>query len=342
VRIVKRIWCCTIVCCLLLGFATPAFAATGAPAGWRATGTTVSGWVGGLDFVTAKVGFSRRSTTTGYDIYRTTNSGSTWSKMGVFPANARDVDFTTATEGYAVGGKSEYADDVFTYDAMFWVTRDGGKTWTEKSVGLADVTYYAINAVGSKVWVAGEKETIAYSSDGGATWATQRTNEAGGSNRFEAMFFLNATTGWATGAQFAPSYRGLVCRTTDGGKTWTRAILSVGSKLNSVYFYDNKLGWAAGYEAQKLLRTTDGGKTWANVASKAFTDTPLGFAFVSKTKGWLSSWGGLLQTTDGGKTWTKYLSASACSEISSVGRSAAWVYATPKTAQKYRLYRWVK
>ncbi len=55
--------------------------------------------------------------------------------------------------------------------------------------------------------------------------------------------------------------RGLIRRSTDGGKTWTDTPSGVATTLCAVSFADARNGWAAGHGAV-ILRTTDGGLSW--------------------------------------------------------------------------------
>ncbi len=76
------------------------------------------------------------------------------------------------------------------------------------------------------------------------------------SNDLNSVFFKNATTGWAAGAN------GTILGTTDGGTTWVAQSSGTSNDLNGLCFTDTTTGWAVG-DAGTVLKTTDGGANWA-------------------------------------------------------------------------------
>jgi photosystem II stability/assembly factor-like uncharacterized protein len=61
---------------------------------------------------------------------------------------------------------------------------------------------------------------------------------------------------------------GFVLRTRDGGATWERQPSFTHSRLRSVFFVDERTGWAVGDahpEPGVLFETVDGGATWTKV-----------------------------------------------------------------------------
>lgn len=98
--------------------------------------------------------------------------------------------------------------------------------------------------------------------------------------------------------------RGHILYSDDEGKTWTQAKVPTRQLLTSVYFVDDKQGWAVGHDAQ-ILVSTDGGATWtkqfedlkreAPLLDVWFKDAQTGFA--------VGAYGSLMTTTDGGQHW---------------------------------------
>lgn len=74
--------------------------------------------------------------------------------------------------------------------------------------------------------------------------------------------------------------------------------------LTSVFFADDRHGWAAGHDAT-ILRTKDGGATWQTVYSDPDLDAPvLDLWFRDADYGLaVGAYGLLLVTTDGGANW---------------------------------------
>lgn len=122
--------------------------------------------------------------------------------------------------------------------------------------------------------------------------------------------FVSPTTGWAVGQ------RGTIWHTHDAGRTWQLQSSGVGCPLYSVWFLDERVGWAAGgtihpYRHDSngvLLRTVDGGKKWT-LTSKLlvpaihkirFFDRTAGFALGDASAMFPS---GALVTQSGGHDW---------------------------------------
>ena len=96
--------------------------------------------------------------------------------------------------------------------------------------------------------------------DGGSTWTETPLKEPA-----SAVFFVNDSVGWLV----TPSG---IWQTLESGLSW-RKIKNI-QGVESVYFLDERHGWAVG--APKLmLETRDGGRTWAEVeAAKQVKSNP--------------------------------------------------------------------
>lgn len=115
----------------------------------------------------------------------------------------------------------------------------------------------------------------------------------------DKVIWLGGTNGW-------------ICRSVDGGKTWTTAQVKGFEKMDfrSVYGVDKKTAVIANAGSPAyILRTQDGGKTWKEVYrnddSAAFID---GIGFWNSKEGVIygDPIGGrmmILLTNDGGKNW---------------------------------------
>ena len=98
-------------------------------------------------------------------------------------------------------------------------------------------------------------------SDGGATWTTERTQEFG-----RSLFFLNDSLGWMV------TNEGL-WKTVESGRSWTKLPRSAATKwLTQVCFLDENKGWAIG-ERKSVYMTVDGGKKWSRVDAADKVDT---------------------------------------------------------------------
>ena len=143
---------------------------------------------------------------------------------------------------------------------------------------------------------------------GAATPAQWMQQKSGSTARFRGVSVANRTVAWASGSG------GTYARTTDGGESWSSAVVPDASQLdfrdveavdaNTAYLLSIGPG-----EQSRIYKTTDGGQAWAlqftNHNPKAFFDA---FAFWDARAGIAMSdpVDGrfiLIKTIDGGVTW---------------------------------------
>ncbi len=86
--------------------------------------------------------------------------------------------------------------------------------------------------------------------------------------------------------------------------TWQQADVPLQTTLTSVFFIDNKHGWAVGHDAT-ILNTINGGLSWEIQQYKPELEKPLlDIAFMTPLKGVaIGAYGLFFRTIDGGKTW---------------------------------------
>ena len=198
-----------------------------------------------------------------------------------------DIDFATATRGWAVGPVG-----------TILTTTNGGASWqpqtSRSSAYLRGVSFPTT----LKGWAVGLDGVILRTVNGGRSWAAQKS---GTTVHLEAVAFADASRGWAVGGTWDGP---VVLRTTDGGAHWTPQETPTASGLNDVTCVDATHAWAVG-DGGSLLYTTDGGAEWQvsylnGSSSYAFTAV----AFSDGKHGWaVDRSGAVARTTDGGKTW---------------------------------------
>ena len=98
--------------------------------------------------------------------------------------------------------------------------------------------------------------------------------------------------------------RGHILYSDDQGATWVQAKVPTRALLTSVFFVDDKHGWAVGHDAQ-ILASEDGGATWTKQFEDLKREAPLlDVWFKDANSGFaVGAYGALLETTDGGKHW---------------------------------------
>ena len=126
-----------------------------------------------------------------------------------------------------------------------------------------------------------------------------------------AVYFLDSRRGWVAGDG------GLVLRTRDGGRTWTRQTVGTKESVNDVYFRNEEDGYLLA--ASQIFTTDDGGESWRPAArfhAQTFGAEPELYSvrFTSKKRGWVV--GSLsrgesvvdslvLSTDNGGASWQR-------------------------------------
>lgn len=138
--------------------------------------------------------------------------------------------------------------------------------------------------------------------------STQILQNSGITNTLRSVCFINENIGWSVGDS------GVIIKTTNSGTDWELKHSDSSYQLNSVFFLDNKIGWAGGYEVTNqsiLLKTINGGETWQRIDYNETYGIDH-IRFFNDSIGWLienrEGYGGRFrQTINGGLTWnTKY------------------------------------
>lgn len=120
--------------------------------------------------------------------------------------------------------------------------------------------------------------------------------------RYDDLFFLNDSIGWAAGGPSATIFK-----TTNAGETWD--LKYSGSKyLRSIEFINDKVGFCGSLDSS-FYKSIDGGETWTDIA-QTITPRPHGICGLSApTKsviygcGIWSSPAFIIKSIDTGKTW---------------------------------------
>ena len=98
--------------------------------------------------------------------------------------------------------------------------------------------------------------------------------------------------------------RGHVLVSDDEAETWRQVIVPTQAMLTSVFFANEKDGWAVGHDAN-ILRTQNGGDSWTLVYSAPEEENPLLDVWFRDSKYGIAvgAYAFMLVTEDGGETW---------------------------------------
>jgi photosystem II stability/assembly factor-like uncharacterized protein len=146
---------------------------------------------------------------------------------------------------------------------------------------------------GDKLVAVGPRGHIVVTADGGQTWTQAKVPV---SSDLTAVWFANATRGWAVG------HDGVVLATTDGGATWTKQM--DGRVANGLVLKDIQAKLAANPDSEALKGlATEAERNVQMGADKPFLDV----WFENETTGFVvGAYNLIFATTDGGKTWQSW------------------------------------
>ncbi len=229
------------------------------------------------------------------------------------------IDFADDLFGVAVGRKSWVDADGFSRsEGRYYLTEDGGNTWTMSSSAIDFIN--AGNSVvvidKNNMWACGTYGKITYSTNG-VDWIKQIEGGTGPTIRaINDLYFFDANNGWAAaGSQNSGSpvtYTAQMLNTTDGGKTWTLKHNDPDYiPFSGLAFLDqtNGMAIASGYKDNRIVTTTDQGQTWNEVFQSSKTDLRLTDAIAVNGAfivcGNDNNAGIILTSLDTGKTWTQ-------------------------------------
>jgi len=260
---------------------------------------------------------------------------STYRTSPTFVLDSTHAWVVTATPGSVDSGNGPTFDHV---DLIVNRTIDGGRTWdtatvpgdypdTERSLVFVDARHgYLMVSAGRS---SRNASTILRSDDGGATWATVQTVEAGDQGSLGSLISVSGdATIWAAAqGEAGPINHPILAVSHDGGRTWAAVPLPgllarwggvqnlplgpprfLGSDVGLFALTSSDeatTGDTSGNPRTLVYSTADGGHTWTHRASLAF-DVNGSMAFLSATS-WIAALSGvpstLEVTTDGGATW---------------------------------------
>ncbi len=218
-------------------------------------------------------------------IYETTDGANSWKPVSETGRPVRAITFASATVGYAVGDGS-----------LFMKTVDGGATWKPQGVGgPAPDDLTGVQCASDQICVSTTRAgtRLVVTTDGGATFkfptpstdplfaaafASSTRLVAGGQQGSTALSddaganftpvgsrllgqFSRVRAGQVAGSAFAPGPKGVLGKTTDGGRSWMRGPVPTSQDVLDVSFPTVTDGYALDVSGG-VFNTTDGGDSW--------------------------------------------------------------------------------
>ena len=176
-------------------------------------------------------------------------------------------------------------------------------------------------------WISGGRGDLLHTTDAGTNWivVTPFPDDTVwcSSDPAVSMSWVNSTHGWkinSFGPEYGISYGVVVHKTTNGGNTWEKKVLSTveGDFGFQIQFVDINNGWLLYFnfstQVATFLRTTDGGNNWVPFNGAGifyFMDANTGWAYYGSGQNGAEPPFKILSTTNGGTDWTEQFSDNA-------------------------------
>jgi photosystem II stability/assembly factor-like uncharacterized protein len=262
------------------------------------------------------------------EVYKSTNSGSTWVQVNRTLANTSvlSLAFDPQEPSIVYAGTSTMA---------VLKSTDRGVSWREANEGFTNflVTTVAVNPDDSTVY-AGTASGLFLSTDSGETWEAASPNPE---------IYSIAVDPFDTAKVYTGTNHGIFV-TSDAGETW------VGKNDNLTNPYVTALAFHpatqyevyAGTQGDGVFKSTNGGDTWvtANNGMSRFEILSLAFAPTSPATLFAGTrLGGLFKSTYNGTSWTKASSDLASYTITSIAITSDSPWIMYAGTEDHGLYR---
>lgn len=181
-------------------------------------------------FINENTGWYNNSST----FFKTTNSGTNWTRMGSSKAYYPEFKFKDENTGW-----------ILNQGPM--ITTDGGLTWNDSNSQNYSSVDFLPDGTGISIGYGGISKTTNF----GINWTSVYNSATSGGIELADVHFVNSQTGIVVG-------NWIITRTTDGGNTWQKKDSS--DSFWSVKFFNETTGIVGG---SGIRRTTDAGNTWS-------------------------------------------------------------------------------
>ena len=235
-----------------------------------------------IQFVTPATGWIVGKNNT---ILKTENGGKVWRKLSVknnYTATFLSLSFINENSGWI-------ADNM----GNIFRTIDSGISWIKQESD----TQWAITALQfineKDGWAITTNKIALFTTDGGITWNQVPVPSISDNISVVCnnIFFIDKDHGWICGmyagsimTESVPLYY-----TKSSGLKWETQAIIPAYVVNSVYFINSDVGWAAA--ERKIFNSVDGGYTW-QLQHETETGILIDIHFADATHGWALDWNG--------------------------------------------------
>ena len=196
-----------------------------------------------------------------------TNSGGNFLYVLTALESFTSLSFVNSQTGWA---SSQFFTDVPYGEKKIYKTTNSGQNWimqykdTSLNMGLENaINYVQFLNLNTGYFLYGKsgKAKLAKTTNGGSNWDTSLYNH----NKYEAMYFADANTGWIGGRWFYDTV--VIMRTTNGSQSWEIQKKGIYG-ITSIHFINNLTGWAVGMNGLILKTITGGVTSIKNISSE--------------------------------------------------------------------------
>ncbi len=209
----------------------------------------------------------------GQDLYRSLDYGNSWEHLTLpehHPSGTMDISFYNDTTLYWA-----YRSNNSNVGLIVLESKDIGSTWDTIVTPFHDfdnASFIYRFPHSNRLGIIQAGDAFSISGKIGENTVFSSFDTIPGENILR-IDFLDDMNGYLLSEEtFTPLYDPLICRTTDGGRTWTLPLKWYPNELlpqTMDFFFRDSSGYLVNYEG--LYYTTDGGKTRDSVAKFSFT-----------------------------------------------------------------------